>query len=36
MTRSSTSMKARFGHSPHLTLGFSQTPRIHSFVQAGA
>ena len=30
-----TGTNAWFGHSPHLTLGFPQTPRTHSFAQAG-
>ncbi len=33
---SSTGMNAWFGHSPHLTFGFSQTPGTHSLKQAGA
>jgi len=35
MTRSSTGTNAWFGHCPHLTLGFPQRPRTHSFAQAG-
>ena len=36
MIWSLTGIKAWFGHSPHLTRGVSQTPRTHSFLQAGA
>lgn len=36
MTWSVTGRNAWFGHSPHLTLGFSQMPRTHSFEHAGA
>jgi hypothetical protein len=35
-TSSFTGMKAWFVHSPHLTCGFPQTPRIHSLSHAGA
>src|SRR5437773_1214280 len=31
-----TETKAWFGHTPHLTRGFSHTPCTHSFEQAGA
>src|SRR6266542_6191645 len=31
-----TGRKAWLGHSPHLTRGFSQMPRTHSFAQTGA
>src|SRR5260370_25012653 len=33
---SSTAKNAWFGHAEHLTFGFSQIPRRHSFAQAGA
>jgi len=36
MVWSLTETKAWFGQSPHFTLGFSHTPRTHSFAQAGA
>ena len=36
MTSSLTGMKARFGHSRHLILGFSQMRGAHSLAHAGA
>ena len=35
MTSSATGRKRWFGQSLHLILGFSQTPRTHSLLQAG-